>query len=234
MPLRCWLRSRSGFAVQFALAMFTWVCTGCAVSGAADKPLLVITGASYAADWKVPELSGYTVVNKGRGGDETKQVLARFDADVLALKPAAVLIWGHINNYHRAPGGDLEAAKKAAWNDQLEMIRRARSQGVTVILATEVTLSEAIGFGNRLAAMIGSIRGKEGYSARINKPVRAVNGWMRDFAQKEGLRVLDVEKLFDDGDGFRKTEYTTDDGTHISAEGYAALTRYAQTVLAKT
>ena len=233
MPLRSCLRARWGFAGWFAFAMLACVGAGCPVSAAADKPLLVITGASYAAHWKTPDLPGYTVVNKGRGGDETKQVLARFHTDVLALKPAAVLIWGHINNYHRAPGGDLEAAKKGAWNDQLEMIRLARSQGVTVILATEVTLSEAIGFGNRLAAMIGSIRGKEGYSARINKPVRAVNAWLRDYAKKEGLRLLDVEQLFDDDDGFRKTEYTTDDGSHISPEGYAALTSYAQAIFAK-
>ena len=96
--------------LQFALVLLTFLGGG-ALSMAADEPLLVITGASYAADWKSPQLPGYTVVNKGKGGDETKQVLARFDADVLALKPAAVLIWGHINNYHRAPGGDLEAAK---------------------------------------------------------------------------------------------------------------------------
>jgi hypothetical protein len=233
MHLRTCMRSRSGFAAQFALAALAWLASGCAVSFAAESPLLVITGASYAADWKIPKLAGYTVVNKGRGGDETKQVLARFEAEVLALKPAAVLIWGHINNYHRAPGGDLEAAKKSAWNDHLEMIKRARAQGVTVILATEVTLTEAVGFGNRLAAMIGRLRGKQGYSARINEPVRAVNAWLRDYARKEGLRVLDVEKLFDDGEGFRKREYTTDDGSHISPAGYAALTQYSQTVLAK-
>ena len=49
-----------------------------------------------------------------------------------------------------------------------------------------------------------------------------------DYARAEKLQVLDIEKLFDDGDGFRKTEYTRGDGTHISDEGYAALTAYAQ------
>ena len=40
--------------------------------------------------------------------------------------------------------------------------------------------------------------------------------------------MLDIEKLFDDGEGFRKTEYTADDGSHISADGYAALTAYVR------
>jgi lysophospholipase L1-like esterase len=226
------LRHRGpGFAAQFALALLACFGGG-RLSMANNQPLLVIMGASYASDWKTPQLSGYTVVNKGKGGDDTSQVLARFDSEVLALKPAAVLIWGHINNYHRA-GGDMESAKKKAWNDQLEMIRRARAQGVTVILGTEVTLSEAVGFVDRVAAFVGNLRGKEGYSARINKPVRTVNTWLRDYAHKEGIRVLDIEKLFDDGEGFRKTEYTTDDGSHITAEGYAELTRHAQAEFAR-
>ena len=221
-------RRRRGarFAAQFALALLT--CGGATLTMAANQPLLVIAGASYAADWKTPALPGYTVVNKGKGGDETKQVLARFDADVLALKPSAVLIWGHINNYHRAPGGDLEAAKKQAWADHEEMIRRARAQGVTVILATEITLSEAVGFVNRVVAFINGLRGKTSYAARINAPLRAVNDRIRTYGREQGLRVLDIEALFDDGEGFRKVEYSADDGSHVSPEGYAALTAYAR------
>lgn len=225
MSLRPNTPGRSRFAAQFALATLVFLGAGCAVSQASEPPMLIIMGASYAKDWKTPPLPGYTVVNKGKGGDDTGQVLARFDSEVLALKPSSVILWGHINNYHRA-GGDMDAAKKKAWNDSLEMIRRARAQGITVIIGTEVTLSEAVGFGNRIAAFIGNLRGKEGYSARINKPVRTVNGWLRDYAAKEGLRVLDFEKALGDGEGFRKTEYTTDDGSHITEEGYAELTRY--------
>jgi hypothetical protein len=230
MPLSIKGRRGTGFAAQFALALLAYL-GGAALSMAGNQPLLVIAGASYAADWKAPQLPGYTVVNKGKGGDDTKQVLARFDAEVLALKPSAVLIWGHINNYHRAPGGDLEAAKKQAWADTQEMIRRARAQGVEVILATEVTLSEAVGFTNRVVAFINGLRGKTSYAARINEPVRAVNSLIRNYGREQGLRMLDIETLFDDGEGFRKVEYSADDGSHISAEGYAALTRYAQSQL---
>src|SRR5262245_26069588 len=109
MPLSNLPRRRVGFAAQFALALCA-AFGGAELTMASNQPLLVITGASYASSWKTPPLPGYTVVNKGKAGEVTKQVLARFDADVLALKPSAVLIWGHINNYHRAPGGDLEVA----------------------------------------------------------------------------------------------------------------------------
>lgn len=201
------------------------------VTDANTKPLLVITGASYAADWKQPTLPTYTVMNRGKGGEITDQVLARFDRDVVAAKPDSVLIWGFINNLHRAPPGGFPATQEKIKNDFREMVTRARSAGITPILATEVTLSEAIGLKNRLAAFVGKLRGKTGYAAKINTPLREVNDWMRAYARTEKLQLLDVEKLFDDGEGYRKTEYTSDDGTHISEEGYAALTEFAQKTL---
>jgi lysophospholipase L1-like esterase len=202
------------------------------VSAAPGDPVLVIAGASYSKDWKAPPFPGYRVVNTGKGGDETQQVLARF-GEVLAAKPSAVILWGHINNIHRAPAGQMEAAKERARANYREMVAIAKANGITPILATEVTLSEAVGFMNRLAAFIGGLRGKEGYAARINREVRDVNDWLRGFAREQDLKLLDLEKVLDDGDGFRDTDYTTDDGTHISAAGYAALTWYASAELAR-
>ena len=198
------------------------------MTNADNAPVLVIYGASYAADWKQPMLPGYIVVNRGKGGEVTEQMLARFDRDVVTAKPRAVLFWGHINNLHRAPAGGLPAAQERIKSDYVEMVARARRAGITPILATEVTLSEAIGVRDRFAAFVGKLRNKTGYAAKINAPLRAVNDWMRAYARTEQLQLLDIERLFDDGEGFRKTEYTRDDGTHISDEGYAALTAYAQ------
>jgi lysophospholipase L1-like esterase len=200
------------------------------VSLADNSPVLVIIGASYAADWKQPKLGGYTIVNRGKGGEETFNMLARFDRDVVAAKPDAVLIWGHINNIHRA-SGKYAAAQERIKSDYREMVAKARAAGIEPILATEVTLSEAVGLKNRLAAFVGKLRGKTGYAARINSPVRAVNDWLREYARTEKIRLLDIEKLMDDGEGYRDTDYTSDDGTHISDEGYTALTAFAQTRL---
>jgi lysophospholipase L1-like esterase len=212
--------------LRFALLIFCLL--GYDTVNANNQPVLVIIGASYAADWKQPALPGFTVVNRGKGGEETSNVVARFDRDVVAQKPDAVLIWGHINNIHRAPGGDYAAAQERIKADYLQMIAKARAAGIRPILATEVTLSEAVGFMGHVAAFVGKLRGKTGYAARINPPVRAVNDWLREHARAEKIQVLDVEKLMDDGDGYRDTDYTSDDGTHISPEGYTALTALAQ------
>ncbi len=196
--------------------------------GAAPPVKMVILGASYAGSWKTPGLQGFEVVNRGVGGEETSQMLARFDRDVLAQRPSVVLIWGHINNIHRAPRDGIAAAVEKAKGDYRAMVDRAREHHIGVILATEVTLTEAVGFSNRLAAFVGGLRGKQGYSAYVNGHVHALNAWLRDYARTEKLQLLDFEAVFDDGDGFRKREFTDDDGTHISAAGYQALSRYAQ------
>jgi lysophospholipase L1-like esterase len=188
----------------------------------------MITGASYAADWKTPALPGYQIVNRGVGGEETHQVLARFHRDVAEVRPSAVLIWGHINNIHRAPAGGVETAKERAKDDYRALVSAARAQGLTVVLATEVTLSDAVGWVNRVVMTINRLRGKEPYSAWVNGHVRELNAWLRSYAKAEGLMLLDFEAVFDNGSGFRKLEYSKEDGTHISTSGYAALTRYAQ------
>jgi lysophospholipase L1-like esterase len=192
---------------------------------------LVLAGASYVGGWKEPALPGFKVINRGVGGDETHQVLARFDRDVTALKPDAVLIWGHINNVHRAPPGGIETAKEKAKADYRQMVERAKANGIRVILGTEVTVSEAVGLVNRLVAFINGLRGKQSYNAWVNQHVRDLNAWLRTYAREQGLPLWDFEKVFDDGQGFRKLEYSSEDGTHISPAGYAALTTYAQAQL---
>jgi lysophospholipase L1-like esterase len=219
-------------AIRFFLAFVFCALAVPTVSAAPGDPVLVIAGASYSKDWKTPPLPGYRVVNTGKGGDETQQVLARF-GEVLAARPAAVILWGHINNIHRAPEGQMEAAKERARANYREMVAIAKANGITPILATEVTLSEAVGFMNRLAAFVGGLRGKEGYNARINREVRGVNDWLRVFAREQNLKLLDFEKVLEGSDGFRDTDYTTDDGTHISEAGYVALTRYARDELTR-
>ena len=58
-----------------------------------------------------------------------------------------------------------------------------------------------------------------------------INDWLRNYARTHQLELLDFEKALDDGDGFRKDEYTSEDGSHVSDAGYAVLTRVTQAAL---
>ncbi|MGE0030103.1 MAG: GDSL-type esterase/lipase family protein [Steroidobacteraceae bacterium] len=195
---------------------------------------LVILGASYAMGWGTPTLPGYDrVINRGVGGEETGDMLKRFAPDVVATKPDAVLIWGHVNNISRSSPDKLEATKSAARAHYAEMLQQARAAGIEVIFATEVPWTEPDGFLDIIRGWIGSLRGKQSYAARVSGHVHELNDYLRDLASREGCRLLDFEGVFANENGTRRNEFAADDGSHISDAGYQALTAYARRELGR-
>lgn len=188
---------------------------------------LVIIGASYAGGWGQPVLPGYLVTNKGVGGEDSSQVRARFERDVLGVRPDAVLVWGHINDIHRAPAGKMDEVVKQACENYRLMHAQARAAGIEMILATEVTFSIGDGFFDSIMASIGKMRGRPNYKETVNIQVKAVNTWLRRYAGEHKLKLLDLERAVDSGNGSRREEFDQEDGSHINATGYAVLTRYA-------
>jgi lysophospholipase L1-like esterase len=192
---------------------------------------LIIIGASYAAGLQEPALPGFRITNKGVGGEESHVVLARFARDVVAAKPDAVLVWGHINDIFRAAPGKMEQVKQGACQNFRAMREQARAAGIEMIIATEVTLTVEDGFFASLRSAIGKLRGREHYHVTINRHVREVNECLRRYAAAEKLQLVDLEKAVDSGNGTRRAEYSRDDGSHISPAGYAAIAAYLKTQL---
>ncbi len=58
-----------------------------------------------------------------------------------------------------------------------------------------------------------------------------MNAWLRDLARREGLLLLDVQPALSRQTGPRLPEYTSEDGSHVSAAGYEALTRHVMPIL---
>ena len=191
---------------------------------AIQNKTIVVIGASYAKSWPVTTLDGLTVSNKGAGGEQTHEILARFDRDVISAKPRAVLIWGHINDIFRSEPEALKAKLVRSRENIRSMVDMARSKDIAVILATEVTLPASTGW----TAWLGKLRGKQNYREYINGHVIEMNQWIRTLAAEKNLVILDFEKALADQDGSRKREFTTEDGTHLSSKAYDALTRYVQ------
>lgn len=215
--------------VHFALALLL-ACFAMNATAAAPKHLVII-GASYAAEWENPKLPGYTVTNKGIGGQESSDLRGRFESDVLALKPDAVMIWGHYNDIVRASADKMEAAKKKAQDNYRWMTEQARAAGIEVILVTEITIPIADSFKEKALAWIASARGKKDYRVQKNEQIKAVNVWLRDYAKAQNIKLLDLEKALDSGNGTRKVEYTREDNSHVSPAGYQAITRYVASQL---
>jgi lysophospholipase L1-like esterase len=223
-----WIR-RFALAAVVAAAGLTDSTGATLMETTAQPRRLVILGASYAQGWGTPALPGFgRVINRGVGGDETGGMRKRFATDVVAAKADAVLIWGHVNNITRAAPDKIAAAKTAAQSDFEDMLRQARAAGIEVIFATEVPWTESSGVLETIHGWIASLRGKTSYAQRVSAHVDEVNGFLRELAKREGLRLLDFGRAFANEDGTRRPEYGAEDGSHITKAGYDALSAYAR------
>ena len=196
------------------------------------KGPLVILGASYASGWETPDLAGKQVVNKGIDGQQSFEMLERFDRDVIALSPSAVILWGFINDIHRSQGSMDETLRRAR-ESYVRMIDLAKAQGIEPIVATEVSIRPVAGLKETLMDWVGSMLGKTSYQDQINKHVAATNAWLVDYARQQNLLVLDFNATLRDDSGRRRPEFAKPDGSHIPAAGYAALTAYSRPLLAR-
>jgi lysophospholipase L1-like esterase len=193
---------------------------------------LVILGASYAAGWKPGAIDGRTVVNKGIAGQQSFELAARFEHDVVATQPRAVILWGFINDVFRSAREGREAALVKARSTFEEMVRAARAQGIEPIIATEATITSEQTWSAWAKDYVGWMLGKTSYQDGINAHVLQMNQWLRDYAAREQLLLLDLHTVLSDGRGRRRSAYAAPDGSHISDEGYRAITAYAAPLLA--
>ncbi|MDH5325904.1 MAG: GDSL-type esterase/lipase family protein [Gammaproteobacteria bacterium] len=187
---------------------------------------IVIMGASYAKSWGVQSIAGYKVINKGQGGQQTAEVLDRFQADVVALKPRAVLLWGFINDIFRAGQKDRTELHQDIQRNIESMVELSQKNGIEPILVSEVTIPKPSGLMNQLKGLVGKILGKKSYQDKINEQVILLNQWLLSLGKQKNLLVLDFHRELAADDGSRKINYTQEDGSHISESAYERLTQY--------
>lgn len=193
-----------------------------------DGGTLAITGASYARGWGVDSLAGRRVINTAVDGQESHEVLARFQGDVIARAPEAVIIWGFINDFFRADRNSLDQVKARARESLQQMVNAARVAGITPILATEIPIRGPKTLSEEVVGFVAGLLGKESYQHYINEQVVEINRWVVSFAADHDVAVLDFYGVLAGDDGFRRRAYATKDGSHITEAGYAAITEYAQ------
>lgn len=195
-----------------------------------DGPVVVL-GASYAGGWKLATIAGVPVINQGVAGQQSFEMLERFERDVVPAQPRGVIIWGFINDIFRG-SEDIEAALVRVRESYEGMVSLSRQHGIEPVLATEVTVRPPDSWSETLSSWIGGVLGREGYQDRINRHVLELNRWIADLAKREGLRLLDLQAVLAEPDGRRRrAEFTSEDGSHITAPGYEALTAYATPIL---
>ena len=176
----------------------------------------VFMGDSITEGWQKldPSLFGVSVIDRGISGQTSAQMLARFDADVIALRPRIVHIMAGTNDI--ALNGGPYAADQTMRNIR-RMAEVARSHHISVILAS---VPPAKGFGCRAGV----------------DPVPAIAALNRRIAAYARANGLDLCRLFqgagDTAEGAMKPGMAGD-GVHPTQQGFAVMTPLAKAAIAR-
>jgi lysophospholipase L1-like esterase len=194
-----------------------------------DPPSVVFIGDSITAIWgsgqQGPEFAEHpNWVDKGIGGQNSNQLLARFQTDVIDLHPEIVHILIGTNDVY--PGWTLQPSGPNAINSPANlqaMVNMAQANGIHVILAT----IPPWGCDASNCALAASADSTLSRYDRIN----AWNAWIEQYALSKGIPVVDYHSALLAPDGAHYVPDMTMDGVHPSAAGYVVMTPMVECVI---
>lgn len=163
-------------------------------------------GANAWADQVARRLGdGHDVINKGIGGNNTRDALARIDEDVVALRPDVVAVEFGINDAWQTDSGIFAEEFEENYGEIVSRLMAGGVGRVLLVVNHECVSDEQVSEGMTLFQR----------NRRNNEIIRRV-------ATREGLEIVDLEALFV-GEGL-----LTEDGVHLSDAGEV---RYAEILL---
>lgn len=172
-----------------------------------QAPTVVLMGDSITDGWDDSDPAFFadgTYACRGISGQVTGQMLCRFRADVLDLKPRVVVILAGTNDI--ACNGGWAPLDRIA-GQVASMAELARANGVVPVIASILPASRY-----PWRPEIGEVAAK----------IRRVNAQLKAYAEAQGIAWLDYYTPLADDDGSMRPEYTSD-GVHLTPEGYAVL-----------
>jgi lysophospholipase L1-like esterase len=187
-----------------------------------DPPSVVFIGDSITAIWgsgqQGPQFAQHpNWINQGISGQNSGQVLARFQTDVIDLHPEIVHILIGTNDVY--PGWTLQPS---AYNVDA-MVQMAQANGIHVILAT----IPPWGCDASQCTLSASADSTLSRYDRIN----AWNGWIEQYALSKGIPVVDYHSALLAPDGEHFVADLTTDGVHPGAAGYVVMTPMVECII---
>lgn len=164
-----------------------------------SSPRYVFLGDSATDLWKLSEyFPGKDFVNRGIAGQTTNQILARFLADVVALRPLAVVI--------NAGSADLGAGLPAS------------------AIADNLVMMGDVAKAHSVQPLFTSVLPANGDAAKTRTPdaIKKLNNWIRDYCIRENFIYIDYSTAVSDSKGMMKADYT-DDGVNPNARAYRVM-----------
>lgn len=179
---------------------------------------VVFLGDSITDRWDLARaFPGRPYVNRGIGGQVTAQMVLRFHADVVALRPAAVVILAGINDLTDVLQEETDNGIEANWQAMAEM---ARAHGIAVVFASVMPVN------NYTANARDMLKDRD--PARI----AALNRWLRGWCAEQGYGFADYAAAVTDARGLLRADLTQD-GLHPDAAGYARMAPVAEAAIGR-
>lgn len=180
---------------------------------------VVFMGDSITDGWDDPEYGGFfpgkPYIDRGISGQTTPQMLLRFRAEVIALKPKVVVILAGTNDI---AGNTGPTSLEAIEDNLISMTELARANNISVVLSSLLPISD---YETREGKPITqSVR-------RPPEKIKALNDWMRKYAADSHAIYLDYYSAMVDHKGFLKDELS-DDGLHPNQKGYEVMAPLAE------
>jgi lysophospholipase L1-like esterase len=177
---------------------------------------IVFMGNSITEGWSMicPNFfSGKPYINRGISGQTTPQMLVRFRADVIKLKPAVVVILAGTNDI---AGNTGPSTLEMIEDNIISMAQLAKGNGIKVVLCSVLPVFD--------------YPWKPGLNPADK--IVTLNQMIKNYAEKNGIIYLDFfSSMVDERKGL-KAEYTSD-GVHPNETGYKVMAPLAEESITK-
>ncbi len=184
---------------------------------AAGEKRVVFLGDSITDFWKLDEyFPGKSYINRGISGQTTSQMLVRFQQDVVALHPKAVVILAGTNDIAGNTGPisleDIEA-------NYASLEELARANGIKVV------------FSSVLPVHNYTPQSQDFFADRPPAKILELNRWLASYSRTHPCIYLDYFNAMVDAKGLLKKELA-EDGLHPNPAGYRIMAPLADAAIA--
>ena len=183
---------------------------------AAGQKRIVFMGDSITEFWSIINadyFAGKPYVNRGISSQTTPQMLVRFRADVIDLKPAVVVILAGINDI---AGNTGPATLDMIKNNIFSMAELAKANQIKVVLCSVLPAFDFPWKPNQNPA----------------KKILALNELLKNYATSNGIVYLDYYSAMVDGRKGLLASYSND-GVHPNKAGYKVMALLAEEAITK-